>query len=83
MSLHLITDLGDQAVILPLVLATGLVLLLAGWWRGALAWYMEIVMGGVSGKGWLAPVWRAAILATPAVAGGAGVMLGTLSYPQP
>ena len=27
MSLHLITDLGDQAVILPLVLATGLVLL--------------------------------------------------------
>ena len=42
MSLHLITDLGDQAVILPLVLATGLVLLLAGWWRGALAWFLTV-----------------------------------------
>lgn len=42
MSLHLITDLGDQAVILPLVLATGLLLLLAGWWRGALAWFLAV-----------------------------------------
>ena len=42
MSLHLITDLGDQAVILPLVLATGLVLVLAGWWRGAAAWFLAV-----------------------------------------
>ena len=42
MSLHLITDLGDQAVILPLLLATGLLLLLAGWWRGALAWFLAV-----------------------------------------
>jgi hypothetical protein len=42
MDLHLITDLGDQAVILPLLLAVGLVLLLAGWWRGALAWFTAV-----------------------------------------
>ena len=42
MALHLITDLGDQAVILPLLLAAGLVLLLAGWWRGALAWFIAV-----------------------------------------
>ena len=42
MTLHLITDLGDQAVILPLVLAAGLVLLMAGWWRGALAWFAAV-----------------------------------------
>ena len=42
MTLHHITDLGDQAVILPLLLATGLVLLLAGWWRGALAWFTVV-----------------------------------------
>ena len=42
MDLHLITDLGDQAVILPLLLAVGLVLLLAGWWRGALAWFIAV-----------------------------------------
>ena len=34
MTLHHITDLGDQAVILPL--------LLAGWWRGALAWFTVV-----------------------------------------
>lgn len=42
MTLHLITDLGDQAVILPLTLAAGLVLLMAGWWRGALAWFAAV-----------------------------------------
>lgn len=42
MTLHLITDLGDQAVILPMALATGLVLLMAGWWRGALAWLAAV-----------------------------------------
>jgi membrane-associated phospholipid phosphatase len=42
MALRLITDLGDQAVILPLLLAAGLVLLLAGWWRGALAWFIAV-----------------------------------------
>jgi len=39
---HPITDLADQAVILPLVLATGLVLLAAGWWRGAAAWFIAV-----------------------------------------
>ena len=39
---HPITDLADQAVILPLVLATGLVLLAAGWWRGAAAWFLAV-----------------------------------------
>ncbi len=42
MGLHFVTNLGDQAVILPLVAATGLVLLLAGWWRGALAWFLAV-----------------------------------------
>jgi membrane-associated phospholipid phosphatase len=42
MDLHFITDLGDQAVILPLTVATGLVLLLAGWWRGAVAWFIAV-----------------------------------------
>ena len=42
MSLHFITDLGDQAVILPLMLATGLTLLLVGWWRGAAAWFLAV-----------------------------------------
>ena len=41
MSLHFVTDLGDQAVILLLVVV-GLVLLLAGWWRGALAWWVAV-----------------------------------------
>lgn len=42
MDLHFVTDLGDQAVILPLLVAVGMVLLLAGWWRGALAWFVAV-----------------------------------------
>ena len=42
MGLHFVTDLADQAVIVPLAVAMGLVLLLAGWWRGALAWFIAI-----------------------------------------
>jgi membrane-associated phospholipid phosphatase len=42
MDLHFITDLGDQAVIMPLTVAIGLVLLLAGWWRGAGAWFLAV-----------------------------------------
>lgn len=42
MDLNAISDLADQAVILPLVLATGLVLLAAGWWRGAAAWFLAV-----------------------------------------
>jgi len=42
MGLHFVTNLGDQAVILPLVATTGVVLLLAGWWRGALAWFFAV-----------------------------------------
>jgi membrane-associated phospholipid phosphatase len=37
-----ITDLGDQAVVLPIAVVTGLVFVLSGWWRGALAWGLGI-----------------------------------------
>ncbi len=36
--LPFLTDFADQAVVLPLILAVGLVLLLGGWRRGAAAW---------------------------------------------
>ena len=42
MSLHFISDLGDQAVILPVLVVVGLVLLLAGWWRAAAAWFFVV-----------------------------------------
>ncbi len=42
MNLHFLTDFGDQAVILPLVVVTGVVLLLVGWWRGAVAWFFAV-----------------------------------------
>ena len=38
-----ITDLADQAVILPLVLAIGVALLVDGWRRGAAAWAVAVV----------------------------------------
>jgi membrane-associated phospholipid phosphatase len=38
-----ITDLADQAVVLPLVLAIGIALLAQGWRRGAAAWATAIV----------------------------------------
>jgi membrane-associated phospholipid phosphatase len=38
-----ITDFADQAVILPLVLAIGIVLLVQGWRRGAAAWALAAV----------------------------------------
>jgi membrane-associated phospholipid phosphatase len=38
-----ITDLADQAVILPLVLAIGIALLAQGWRRGAAAWAAAVV----------------------------------------
>jgi membrane-associated phospholipid phosphatase len=38
-----ITDLADQAVILPLVLAIGVALLVHGWRRGAVAWAVAVV----------------------------------------
>ncbi|MDE2574267.1 MAG: phosphatase PAP2 family protein [Rhodospirillales bacterium] len=37
-----ITDFADQAVMLPLAAVTGLALWLAGWRRGALAWYLAV-----------------------------------------
>jgi len=37
-----ITDLADQALILPLVVAIGLGLLLQGWRRGAAAWAVAV-----------------------------------------
>lgn len=38
-----ITDLADQAVILPLVLAIGIALLTQRWYRGAAAWALAVV----------------------------------------
>jgi membrane-associated phospholipid phosphatase len=38
-----ISDLADQAVILPLVLAIGIALLAQGWRRGAAAWVATVV----------------------------------------
>jgi membrane-associated phospholipid phosphatase len=38
-----ITDLADQAVVLPLVLAIGIALLAQGWRRGAAAWAAAVV----------------------------------------
>jgi membrane-associated phospholipid phosphatase len=38
-----ITDLADQAVVLPLVLAIGIALLAQGWRRGAAAWAVAVV----------------------------------------
>ncbi len=37
-----VTDFADQAVILPLAVAVGLALLLAGWRQGAIAWATAI-----------------------------------------
>lgn len=37
-----LTDFADQAVILPLVLATGLALAMQGWRRGALVWLLVV-----------------------------------------
>jgi len=42
MTLHFLTNFADQAVILPLVVVTGMTLLLVGWWRGALAWFFAV-----------------------------------------
>ena len=36
------TDIADQAVTLPLVLAVALVVAVQGWWRGALAWSLAV-----------------------------------------
>jgi membrane-associated phospholipid phosphatase len=38
-----ITDIADQAVILPLVLAIGTALLVQRWYRGAAAWALTVV----------------------------------------
>ena len=40
--MRFLTDYADQAVILPLAIAVGLALLLAGWRRGALAWAITV-----------------------------------------
>lgn len=37
-----VTDFADQAVILPLALATAIVLALAGWRRGAIVWSLAV-----------------------------------------
>lgn len=43
--LRFLTDFADQAVVLPLILAVGLMLFIGGWRRGAAAW---IVTAGVT-----------------------------------
>jgi membrane-associated phospholipid phosphatase len=40
--MRFLTDFGDQAVILPLVVAVGAALLLQGWRRGAIAWAVAV-----------------------------------------
>jgi len=37
-----LTDFGDQAVVLPLAAAVGVMLLLLGWWRGAIGWALAV-----------------------------------------
>jgi membrane-associated phospholipid phosphatase len=44
---ELVTDFGDQAVVLPLVVGIALLFVLSDWRRGALAW--TAVMGGTLG----------------------------------
>ena len=39
-----VTDFGDLAVILPLIVAIGLVLLAQGWQRGAIAWALATTL---------------------------------------
>jgi len=41
--LRFITDFGDQAVILPIVIAVAAALLLQGWRRGAAAWAVTVI----------------------------------------
>lgn len=43
--LRFLTDFADQAVVLPLILAVGIMLFVGGWRRGAVAW---IVIAGVT-----------------------------------
>ncbi len=40
--MRFLTDFADQAVILPLALVLGLVLLATGWRRGAFAWWIAV-----------------------------------------
>lgn len=37
-----LTNFGDQAVVLPLILIIGLLLLMLGWWRGAIGWFLAV-----------------------------------------
>ncbi len=37
-----VTDFGDQAVVLPLGAAVAIMLLLLGWWRGAIGWLVAV-----------------------------------------
>jgi membrane-associated phospholipid phosphatase len=58
--MQFVSDFGDQAVILPLAVAVGLALLLAGWRQGAVAWVLAVA-------GTLAAVLLGKILATACV----------------
>ncbi len=40
--MNYLTDFADQAVILPLVLATAVALAIQGWYRGALIWLLVV-----------------------------------------
>jgi len=37
-----LTDFGDQAVVLPLAATVAVMLLLLGWWRGAIGWILAV-----------------------------------------
>ena len=43
--MEFLTDFADQAVVLPLALATALLFAWSGWWRGLAAWVLAV--GGV------------------------------------
>ena len=37
-----LTDFADQAVVLPLTATVAIMLLLLGWWRGAIGWALAV-----------------------------------------
>ena len=40
--MRFLTDFGDQAVVLPLAATIATMLLLLGWWRGAIGWMLAV-----------------------------------------
>jgi membrane-associated phospholipid phosphatase len=40
--MRFLTDFGDQAVVLPLAAVIAIMLLMLGWWRGAIGWVLAV-----------------------------------------